>query len=401
MPSPSKSATPATFQPRSGMAVSSAPLATLVPFISHTAFWPLAALRHRMSALPSPSKSATPATFQAVSPMGVMKALDTTAVPFISHRAFWPVVALRHRTSALPSPSKSPTPTACQAGSAMVARVAAPVRLAPLISHSAFWPLLPLRQRRSALPSPSKSLSARRCDGVGVSVGVGVGVRVVGRSTTMTGPVAVLLAGVGSGSVAVTVTRLEWLPSSAGETRTVTVALAAGASVPRAQVTVWLKAEPLHVPWPADTDMNCNGVGRLSVRLTLVAVEGPLLVTSSVIVKAPYLMTGCGLKLWVTTRSALVMTVVVCPAVLLAGTGSVSAPLTPARLTRLPRRAGSTKTRTGRLTEAWGSSAPRGQVRLVVPVQPGAATRVTPAGRVSVTTTPVAVEGPWLVTARV
>lgn len=87
---------------------------------------------------------------------------------------------------------------------------------------------------------------------------------------------AELLAGLGSGSVAVTEAVLVMLPAAVGLTTIVTVAVAAFGSVPMLQETVVV---PEHVPCVEAAETNVGPAGSVSVRVTLVAGDGPLLVT--------------------------------------------------------------------------------------------------------------------------
>src|SRR5437016_536795 len=104
----------------------------------------------------------------------------------------------------------------------------------------------------------------------------------------------------------------------------------------------------------------------------------------------------------VTPRSAEAITEVVADAVLLAGFGSASLPLTVAVLVMLPPAAGAVALI---VTEAVAPLASEPTAQVTVPealVQPGLAeTKVTPAGRVSVTVEPVLASGPLLATFRV
>src|SRR5262249_312194 len=106
---------------------------------------PVAALRHRMSAVPSPLKSRTAAMFQFKSGTSLMNSEYTSVVPFSSHRTFCPVVVLRHTRSAYPSPLRSPIPLITQCGSVIVGRNAEAPTLDPFISQIWFCPVALLR----------------------------------------------------------------------------------------------------------------------------------------------------------------------------------------------------------------------------------------------------------------
>jgi hypothetical protein len=87
---------------------------------------------------------------------------------------------------------------------------------------------------------------------------------------------AELLAELGSGSVAVTDAVLVMLPAATGLTMMVTVAVVALASVPMLHDTV---AVPEQVPCVEPAETKVGPAGSVSVRATLVAGDGPLLVT--------------------------------------------------------------------------------------------------------------------------
>ena len=92
---------------------------------------------------------------------------------------------------------------------------------------------------------------------------------------TVVTAVEVLLAVLESDSVADTVAVLLKLPAAVGVTTRVTVALALLLIVPRGQLTVLV---PLQLPWPGVAETKLTPAGKVSVKLTPVAVEGPLLV---------------------------------------------------------------------------------------------------------------------------
>src|SRR5438105_4694118 len=120
------------------------------------------------------------------------------------------------------------------------------------------------------------------------------------------------------------------------------------------------------------------------MELPVAAVAGPVLVIAR------------------STDLAATVTEVLADAVLLAGFGSGSLPLTVAVLVMLRVVAGAVALI---VTEALAPLASEPTAQVTVPealVQPGLAdTKVTPAGRVSVTVAPVLASGPLLVTFRV
>ncbi len=108
--------------------------------------------------------------------------------------------------------------------------------------------------------------------------------------------------------------------------------------------------------------------------------------------------TGSGEPVFVIDRSAPLTTVVVAVAVLLAPLGSAVTAETVAVFVRVPLAVGETATTTSIVARAPPGKIPSAQVTVVVPEQDPvlgvAETRVTPAGRVSVTVTPLVVDGP-------
>ena len=96
-------------------------------------------------------------------------------------------------------------------------------------------------------------------------------------ATTGVLTVAVLFVGTGSVSFAATLAVFVSVPAAVGLTTIVTVALAVFASVPRLQLTV-----AVQVPWLGVAETNVTPVGTVSVKVTPVAGDGPLLVTVSV-----------------------------------------------------------------------------------------------------------------------
>ena len=69
------------------------------------------------------------------------------------------------------------------------------------------------------------------------------------------------------------------VPAAVGVTVMVTVALSPLARLPRLQVT---GAVPLQVPWLGVAEPNVTPLGSVSVTVTMVASDGPSLVTVSV-----------------------------------------------------------------------------------------------------------------------
>jgi len=109
--------------------------------------------------------------------------------------------------------------------------------------------------------------------------GFGAAVSVKARSAeaeTVVVTVAELLAGLGSVSVAVMEALLVMRPADVGLTMMVTVAVAALGSVPILHETA---AVPEQAPWVEAAETKVGVPGRLSIMVTLVAGDGPLLVT--------------------------------------------------------------------------------------------------------------------------
>ena len=84
----------------------------------------------------------------------------------------------------------------------------------------------------------------------------------------------VIVTDAGVDCILVTVAVLVISPVFFGFTTIVTIAISLGASVPRSQVTI-----PAIWPQPLDADIKSTLGGSVSVRMTLVAEAGPLLVT--------------------------------------------------------------------------------------------------------------------------
>jgi hypothetical protein len=108
--------------------------------------------------------------------------------------------------------------------------------------------------------------------------------------------------------------------------------------------------------------------------------------------------TGSGESVFVIERSAPLTTVVVAVAVLLAALGSVVTDETVAVFVRVPLAEGETSTAMSIVPLAPPGKIPSAQMTVVVPEQDPvlgvAETSVTPAGKVSVTLTPLVVDGP-------
>jgi hypothetical protein len=100
-------------------------------------------------------------------------------------------------------------------------------------------------------------------------------------SPTFVPAVALLFAVFGSLWVADTLAVLAILPEVVVVTTTVTVALAPLAKLPRLQVNVPPDGAP-QLPWPGVAELKVTLEGMVSVRLTPVAVFGPLLVMVTV-----------------------------------------------------------------------------------------------------------------------
>src|SRR5437867_2206530 len=120
----------------------------------------------------------------------------------------------------------------------------------------------------------------------------------------LTGPVE-LLAGLESGSLAVTTAVLVKLLSSGVDdgtaTTIVTVVVALAARLPRLQVTV--PPDAVQVGPAGVDDTNVTPAGRVSVRVTPVAAEGPALLTWIVYVRFVPATAGDGDAVLVTDRS--------------------------------------------------------------------------------------------------
>jgi hypothetical protein len=220
-------------------------------------------------------------------------------------------------------------------------------------------------------------------------------------AVTVVVAVALLLPAFGSFSVAVTLAVLVSVPLEAGAVTTiVTVALDPLAIDPRLHVTV--PALWLQVPWVGVADTNTTPLGRVSVKLTPVAVLGPALLTLTVYVRLPAAATGSGESALVTDRSAEAVTVVLAVALLFALLGSAWVAVTLAVLVIVPPDVGAVTTI---VTVADPTLAIDPKLHVTVPALwlqvPWVAvadTNTTPAGNVSVRVTPVAALGPALLT---
>jgi hypothetical protein len=141
--------------------------------------------------------------------------------------------------------------------------------------------------------------------------------------------------------------------------------------------------------------------GSTSLSSTAVAVDGPALWTPSVYVSSSPASTGSGAADFVSARSAAASTVVSSLAELFAGARSVMSELTVAWLVIRPPSGERTPMSTP--APAPSATVPRSHVTVPpssvqLPWVGFAASNVTPAGRVSVTVTPVASCGPVLST---
>src|SRR5439155_789530 len=128
--------------------------------------------------------------------------------------------------------------------------------------------------------------------------GSGASVLMIDRSAeavTVVDAVAVLLAGLGSEVAALTAAVLVMVPPSLGAVTTIVIVEGVppvGARLARVQVTLYstpLRAQPVPLAlWKV------TPAGSVSVTLTLLAVEGPPLLTVSVLFRVPPALTGSG-----------------------------------------------------------------------------------------------------------
>lgn len=135
----------------------------------------------------------------------------------------------------------------------------------------------------------------------------------------------------------------------------------------------------------------------------MVAVDGPLLVTVMAYVNVLPAITGSALSVFVMLKSILPLAVDVAVAVLLAVLLSVSVPVTVAVLEIVPRAVGATVTNKVTVALAPLANVPIEPVTVpellvTVPTVDVPLTKVSVDGNTSVTVTPVAVDGPALVT---
>lgn len=222
---------------------------------------------------------------------------------------------------------------------------------------------------------------------------------------------AVLLPGTGSSVLAVALAALARVPEKDGSRlpETVTVAAAPGASVAAPQsMTPDVPAAGVRVQLQpgveALVDTAERPTGRVSRMLGETDVEGPALVRVNVHVTASPGVTGVGdVSVFSRTRSAVGRVGVVLVDELSPGTESVVAELSVAVLTRSPVIVAARVPVRVNVTEVAGAMLGVVHRRVPVPVQvhPLGALMdapVTPVGRVSVSATPVATDGPALAT---
>jgi hypothetical protein len=158
--------------------------------------------------------------------------------------------------------------------------------------------------------------------------------------------------------------------------------------------------EPLQVP-EDDPGTNVTPAGNTSVTVTPVAVLGPLFVTVIVYINRPPTTTGSGESVLVIDRSACGLMVLDTEPLLLLESGSETPLPTVAVLVMVPDAVAVTTIVTVALAPF--PMMPSAQFTVLVPVHGlpwlGVAdTKLTPAGSVSLTDTPVALFGPRLVT---
>jgi hypothetical protein len=156
---------------------------------------------------------------------------------------------------------------------------------------------------------------------------------------------------------------------------------------------------PWHEPWLAVAETNVAPAVKVPAKTAPVAGDGPLFVI--VIVKVRFTPTpaGFGELEMATAMSAEATTVTLAMAVLFEGKGSASFAETLPVLLRVPAARGALATMLS-VAVAPFASEPKLQLMAVVQVPwlGVAETKTIPAGSVSVKVTPVAVEGPLLVT---
>ena len=215
--------------------------------------------------------------------------------------------------------------------------------------------------------------------------------------------VDVLFVGTGSGVVELTTTVLVSVVADGvfgASTAISMVRVSPGSSVPTAHVTV-----PTACVQPADAETNVVPAGSASVMVTPVAVDGPPLVTDNVYVKFEFPTTFAGAFFTtLTSAEGVVGSVVV--SVLFVGTGSGVVEVTVPVFTTSPVRLWSLRTSSVMVAVASTASAPSSHVTDVVvfvhdPTDVVTLTTVRPAGKVSLTTTSVATDGPAFDTTKV
>ena len=175
------------------------------------------------------------------------------------------------------------------------------------------------------------------------------------------------------------------------------VALAPFARLPKLQLTAVVQ-----LPWLGVADTRTMPTGSVSVKVTPVAAEGPLLMMVNEKVTLFPALTVCGAAVSASERSAAGFTVALALAELFAGLGSFSFAVTVAEFVTVPVAFGFRTTSTVALAPL--ARLPIAQVAcglVQVPWLGVAPTNVVPAGEVSERTTPVAGEGPLLVMVRV
>ena len=218
--------------------------------------------------------------------------------------------------------------------------------------------------------------------------------------TTVVCTVEVLLAGIGSDSAEATDAVLVKVVGAPGVLTAIsTFAFADLAILPRLQVTV--PEACVHVPCVGIAERKVTPAGSVSVSVTPVAVDGPKLWTSMSYVSWSFTATGFGEPDLETRRFAEGGTTVVTTVELLSlGSGSVSAEVTDAVLVSIAGAPGAVTTMSTPRDVVLGIE-PMLHVTVPdtcvqVPCVGVAETKVTPAGSVSVSVTPVAVDGPAL-----
>lgn len=151
-------------------------------------------------------------------------------------------------------------------------------------------------------------------------------------ATTLTLATAVLFEGKGSASFAETWPVLLRVPATSGALATMlSVAVAPFASEPRLQLMAVVQ-----LPWLGVSETRTMPAGSVSVKVTPVAVEGPLLVTVNEKVILLPVLTVCGVAVSASERSAAGFTVALALAELFAGLGSFSLAITVAELVTVP-----------------------------------------------------------------